>query len=115
MKGSFGRSPTALVARFDAVLARHPELVQRRTFGNPAAYVTGNMATGLYADGWFVRLGEAEAQELLALPGAAPFSPMPGRTMRGYVMLPPDVIADDAALEPWLARAITHAAGLPPK
>jgi len=115
MKASFGRSRMELVARFDAVVSRHPELVQRKTFGNPAAYVTGNMATGLFADGWFVRLSEAEAQELLGLPGAMPFSPMPGRPMKGYVMLPSDVIADDETLEPWLVRSIAHAAALPPK
>jgi hypothetical protein len=103
------------VARFDAVVARHPELVQRRTFGNPCTYVNGNMASGLFADGWFVRLGEADSTDLLAMPGSAPFAPMPGRTMKGYVLLPPTIVADDAALDVWLGRCIAHVATLPPK
>ncbi len=44
-----------------------------------------------------------------------PFSPMAGRTMRGYGILPPDVVADDAALDQWLERAIDFAGSLPPK
>jgi hypothetical protein len=41
------------------------------------------MVSGLYESGWFVRLGAAEAAEALALHGAAPFEPMPGRPMTG--------------------------------
>jgi hypothetical protein len=84
-------------------------------FGYPALFVGGNLATGLFADSWMVRLGEADLETLLALPGAAPFSPMPGRTMRGYATLPADVVADDAALDAWLGRALEHARTLPPK
>jgi hypothetical protein len=53
--------------------------------------------------------------ELLALPGAAPFSPMAGRTMKGYAVLPSDVIEDDAVLDGWLRRAIAYVATLPAK
>ena len=78
-------------------------------------HMGGNLATGLFANGWMVRLGDADLVSLLALPGATPFSPMAGRTMRGYGMLPPDVVADDAALDGWLERAIAFARSLPPK
>jgi hypothetical protein len=40
---------------------------------------------------------------------------MPGRSMKGWGALPPAVVADDAALEAWLARALAFAASLPPK
>ena len=109
------KSPPELVARFDAVTARYPELVARKTFGNACTYLHGNMATGLFADGWFVRLGPDAAAELLAIPGAAPFSPMAGRPMTGYVLLPAAVVADDVALDGWLARCIDHVRGLPAK
>ena len=56
-----------------------------------------------------VRLGPADLESLVALPGSGPFSPMPGRTMTGYATLPPDVIADDAALDGWLEKAIAFA------
>jgi TfoX/Sxy family transcriptional regulator of competence genes len=111
----FEKSPPALVARFEAVAARHPAAERRKMFGYPALFVGGNLATGLFADSWMVRLGAADLQSLLTLPGASPFSPMPGRTMTGYATLPPDVVADDGALDGWLQRAIAFAASLPAK
>ena len=40
---------------------------------------------------------------------------MPGRTMKGYATLPPDVIDDDAALDGWITRALAFAGSLPAK
>ena len=51
----------------------------------------------------------------MALDGAAPFMPMPGRPMTGYTVLPPDVVADDTRIRAWVERAIDYGATLPPK
>ena len=40
---------------------------------------------------------------------ATPFAPMPGRTMRGWVLLPKAIVEDDAALDAWVARSEAHA------
>ena len=112
---SFEKSPPELVARFDAVAERHPEAQRRKMFGYPALFVGGNLVTGLFADSWMIRLAEPDLDELLALPGATPFSPMAGRTMKGYATLPRDVVADDAALDGWLERAIALGKTLPAK
>jgi TfoX/Sxy family transcriptional regulator of competence genes len=112
---SFEKSPPALVARFDAIAAGRPLAERRKMFGYPALFVGGNLATGLFADTWMIRLAPEDLAELLALPGAAPFSPVPGRTMRGYATLPPDVVADDERLIGWLDRAIAFAGTLPAK
>lgn len=112
---SFEKSPPELVARFDAVAGRFPAAERRKMFGYPALFVGGNLATGLFADRWMIRLAPDDLADLLALPGAAAFSPMPGRTMTGYGTLPPDVVADDEAIEAWLGRATAFAASLPPK
>ena len=111
----FTKSPPELVARFDAATERHPAATRRQMFGYPALFVGGNLATGLFADTWMVRLGPADLEALVALPGAGPFAPMPGRTMKGYATLPPDVVADDPQLDAWLERAITFAGSLPAK
>jgi TfoX/Sxy family transcriptional regulator of competence genes len=111
----FGKSPADLVARFDAVAARHPDAQRRKMFGYPALFVGGNMATGLYEDRWVVRLFDDDLDRLLAVDGAAPFSPMPGRSMKGWASLPAEVVADDAALDPWLERALAFAGSLPAK
>jgi hypothetical protein len=62
-----------------------------------------------------VRLGEAARVELLALPDAAPFTPMPGRTMTGYAVLPRAVVDDDRDLERWVGEAIAFGRTLPAK
>ena len=110
----FSKPSAALADRFASVLADRPAAAPRKMFGNPAAFVNGNLATGLHAGGWFVRLSESDAAELTAA-GGGPFEPMPGRPMRGYTMLPSDMADDPAVAGAWVDRAIGHVAGLPPK
>jgi hypothetical protein len=112
---TFTKSPQALVARFDGVAARHPGAQRRLMFGHPSLFIGGNYATGLFADTWLVRLAPPDLAEALALEGAAPFSPMPGRTMSGWAALPAAVVADDTVLDIWLDRAFAFAASLPAK
>ncbi len=113
----FEKSPPELVERFGAALARHaaPDVAQRKMFGYPCAWINGNMATGLFAGEWWVRVSEPDRERLLALPGAHPFQVMPGRDMGRYVVMPPDVVADDAGLDGWLATALDFTRTLPPK
>ncbi len=112
---TFEKSPPELVERFAEVAARHPDGQRRKMFGYPSLFVRGNYATGLFADRWVVRLSPDDLAAVLALPGAAPFSPMPGRAMTGWASLPPDVVADDAELDSWVERALASAAARPPK
>lgn len=112
---TFEKSPAALVERFAETLADRPAAARRPMFGYPCAFVNGNLTTGLFADGWFVRLPEDDAATLLAMDGARPFEPMPGRPMRGYVVLPPSVVADASGPEEWVDRAIAYVAALPSK
>ena len=110
---TFERSPDQLIERFDAVAARTTEAQRRKMFGYPALFVGGNLVTGLFADRRMIRLAPDDLAELLALPGAEPFAPMPGRAMTGYGVLPRDVVEDDAALDGWIARAVALGQSLP--
>lgn len=111
------KPPPQLVERFATALARHaaPDLTQKKMFGYPCAWIGGNMATGLFAGEWWVRVSEPDREALLTRPGAHPFQVMPGRDMGRYVVMPPDVIADDSALDGWLAKAFAFTRTLPPK
>jgi TfoX-like protein len=112
---SFDKSPPALVERFAAVLARYPDVQRRQMFGYPAAFIGGNMVTSLFHDHWVVRLPAADRAELLQIDGSGPFSPMAGREMKGYAIVPPSIVADDVALGGWLERAFANGRSLPPK
>lgn len=111
---SFTKSPPELVERFAAVMDRYPDAERKQMFGYPAAFVGGNMATGLFAEQWVVRLPDGEIAAAKAA-GAGSFEPMPGKPMKGYAVLPGDVVADDAQLDDWVRRAIAFGRSLPPK
>ena len=113
----FEKSAPELVARFQAVLDRHagPDVTRRPMFGYPCAWIGGNMATGLFAQEWWVRLAEPDREALLALPGAHQFEVMPGRAMGRYVVLPDDVVADDQRLDGWIDKALDETRSLTPK
>jgi hypothetical protein len=113
--GGWDRSPAELQAEFATALDAFPDAERRKMFGYPAAFANGNMWTGLHLSNWVVRLPEADQAELLAIEGARPFEPMPGRTMRGFVTLPPSVRADAEQLRGWLERAFEATLAMPPK
>lgn len=114
---TFTKSSPELVARFNTVVDRiaAPDITRRAMFGYPCAWISGNMLTGLFAEDWWVRLSEPDREQLLALPGAHPFEPMPGRSMGRYVVLPADVAANDDDVEAWLAKATDFTRSMPPK
>ena len=104
---SFEKSPPELVARFDAVAERLPEAQRRKMFGYPGAVrrrQPRHRAVRRFVDDPARRRPTWPSS--WPSPARRPFSPMAGRTMKGYGTLPPDVVADDAALDGWLARAI---------
>jgi hypothetical protein len=111
---SFSKSPAELVERFAVVLERYPDAERKKMFGYPAAFVGGNMATGLFADQWVVRLPDGEIEEAKAA-GAGSFEPMPGRPMKSFVVIPAADVTDDAAITRWVERGLAHAASMPAK
>jgi TfoX/Sxy family transcriptional regulator of competence genes len=113
-EGRWKKAPAELAERFREVVADLPA-EQRQMFGYPAAFVNGYMFTGLHQDRWVVRLPEPDHAELLAQPGASPFEPMPGRPMKGFAVLPADVVAEPERARAWVERALAHASSLPPK
>ena len=111
----FEKSPSELVERFFEVLERAgtPETTRRLMFGYPCAWVGGNMATGLFASTWWVRLPPDRLAAVLASGQGRTFEVMPGRAMKGYAALPDGVIADDGQIEAWVREAIEYTATLP--
>ena len=102
----FEKSPPELIARFEDIAERHPDAQRKKMFGYPALFVGGNLVTGLFADRWMIRLGPEDLATMLEMPGGGPFSPMAGKSMKGYATVPTSVVVDDAAIDDWVNRSI---------
>ena len=96
-------------------MLQRPGVVKRPMFGCPAYFVNGNMVAGAHQENLILRLSPEDRAALLAEPGAAPFTPMPGRTMKEYVAVPPAIYESDEAFRPWIKQALEYTASLPAK
>jgi TfoX/Sxy family transcriptional regulator of competence genes len=101
-------------AAFRDLVPADVAVAMRPMFGNLAAFVNGNMFTGLFGEDLFVRLPEDERRRLMAA-GGRPFEPMPGRAMGGYVLLDHGWRRDPGAARKEIALALEWARGLPAK
>ena len=109
------KSPADLVAHFDRICPHDPAVERRTMFGYPCAFINGNMVMGLFGSKMFVRLPEDERKALVDKQGASPLEPMPGRPMKEYVVIPPGILARDAALKRLVTRSLEYAKTLAPK
>jgi hypothetical protein len=113
----FEKSSPELVERFAAAVERagRDDVTRKQMFGYPCAWIGGNMATGLFAENWWVRLHPDRLAEVVESGQARGFEVMPGRPMKGYVVIPESVVTDQTRLDAWIAEAFDYTATLPPK
>lgn len=86
----------------------------RPMFGNLAAFINGNLFSGLFGERLFVRLPESDRMKLLAA-GGSDFEPMAGRPMRGYVMVPDGWLGDPQGVSGQIATALAFVSSMPAK
>jgi RNA polymerase sigma factor (sigma-70 family) len=112
---AFRKSPPELIARFEELAQLVGEADRKLMFGYPVCVLRGNMFMGLHEDSLILRLAEADRAEFLGRYDAGPFEPMPGRPMKGYVVVPPSLVYNDDAVGEWVRRSRTWAEQLPAK
>jgi len=100
---------------FDSLVPEDARVTTRKMFGQPAAFVNGQMFFGVFGGRLFLRLSATDRDEADEVPGFDPFEPMPGRAMREYRVLPTSVLADRTRSRRWVTKSLDHVAGLPPK
>ncbi len=98
--------------RIRELLDGAPDVSERRMFGGLAFMVAGAMACGVVGDDLLVRVGRDAYGATLDLPHARPMD-MGGRTMRGFVLVDAEGIAEDEDLEDWVDRGVDVARSLP--
>jgi hypothetical protein len=103
-----------LAGRVREQLAAEPAVVEKAMFGGLAFLLEGNMAVGLSGEELMVRVGPDASDAALARPHTRPFD-MTGRPMKGWILVAPEGVAEDADLAAWVARGVEFARSLPPK
>jgi len=94
-----------------------PGVSPRRMFGCDALFAYGNIYGLIWKEGRIgLRLSEPAAYaELMALPGAEPWTVMEGKKMSHWVLVPESFHDEPEQLASWVRRAYDFAAQAPPK
>lgn len=102
-------------AFFRSILPVREEVVVKPMFGQTAAFVNGNLFSGIFGKQVFVRLSEEDGAVLMKEAGTRPFAPVEGRPMRGYVVMPPSWIGEPRRARSWVAKSHEWVSAMPPK
>jgi TfoX/Sxy family transcriptional regulator of competence genes len=100
-----------LAERIRGLLGSRSDVDERKMFGGIAYLVAGNMACGVMGEDLMVRMARADAAALESEPGARRFN-MGGRPMKGWLLVAPEVTADDGDLERWVRRGEARASAV---
>ena len=97
-----------LVERLRDALARVGErgARERGVFGGRGFLLGKSTFVIAWGDGIIAKMAPDEYEEALALPGISPFAPGGECPMGTWVVVAPDVVADDPELMEWVERAL---------
>lgn len=103
-----------LATRIRRHLAARADLVERKMFGGLCFMVNGQMACGLTATDFMVRVGREGYADALAQPHARPMD-FTGRPLAGLVYVGEAGTRSDAALARWVKRGVDFVSSQEPK
>ncbi len=104
-----------LADRIRDLLAREPDLTEKRMFGGLAFLLRGNMAVCASSQGGLMlRVDPARTEELVADRHVRRFR-MRGRDLDGWLHVDLDGLETDQDLARWVAVGVGYARTLPPK
>jgi TfoX/Sxy family transcriptional regulator of competence genes len=104
-----------LAERVHGLLAARDDLDERAMFSGKSFLVSGNIAVAVREDELLVRVDPDERDDLIESEQGAHIAQMGARTMKGWLQVAAEGVAEDADLERWVRRGEEYAASLPPK
>jgi hypothetical protein len=104
-----------LAERVRDVVAARPEVSERKMFGGLGWLVGGHMACAVMPDGLVVRMTPEDTADACREPHVRGFGRPGTKPMRGFVLVEPEGVAEDADLVRWVDTGAARAASLPPK
>jgi hypothetical protein len=103
-----------LAERVRALVARRRGFSEKKMFGGVGFLLHGNMCVGVWKEFLILRIGPEAYEEALDDPDVKEFD-ITGKPMRGWVMVEPTGIEQDAKLQAWMERAVNFVRELPRK
>jgi hypothetical protein len=103
-----------LAERLRELLDHRSGFEQKKMFGGIGWMLNGNMCVGVYKDWLITRVGESAAPALFREMHVKPMD-ITGKPMKGWAMVAPEGVAQDAALKRHVEAAVTFVTTLPKK
>lgn len=103
-----------LAQRIRKRLGRRRGLAEKQMFGGLAFLLNGNLCCGVHGRELIVRIAPAETDQALSRLHAHIFD-LPGRPMKGWILVRPAGLTTDAALAKWIQRGLNYVTTLPAK
>lgn len=103
-----------LAQRISTLAEKQPGVTETKMFGGHGLLVNGNMSVGIQKDYLIIRVGKNAWEDALNQPGVKEMD-FTGRSMRGWVMIHNDELADEQYLKKWVDSGLRFAASLPAK
>ena len=103
-----------LAARLDELMAGMLDMETTTMFGGYGFMMNGHICVGIWNDRLVIRIGTTAWHDIKDDPHVGPMD-LTGRNMKGWAMVDPDGVAEDADLQRYVDMAILFCATLPPK
>lgn len=103
-----------LAERLREILQDRPGMSEAKMFGGLAFMSRGHMVCGVIDDALIARVGQERYADALTQPHVRPMD-LTGKPMKGFVVIDPPGIAEDAALAAWVQCCYRFVQTLPAK
>lgn len=104
----------SLADRIRKGLGRKKGIEEKKMFGGLGFLLNGNILVGVWKDSIIVRVGPEEGEAALLEPHVKEFD-ITGKAMKGWVMVKPEGVQDEASVKAWIQRAVKFVSKLPAK
>jgi TfoX/Sxy family transcriptional regulator of competence genes len=103
-----------LADRVRTAVAHKKGIEEKKMFGGLGFLLHGNMLVAVWKDMLIARIGKEQAEKALREPHVKKMD-ITGKPMTGWVMVRPNGLTDDGAVNDWVQHALRFVSRLPTK
>jgi TfoX/Sxy family transcriptional regulator of competence genes len=104
----------SLAQRIRTIFGRRKDVSEKKMFGGIGFLLNGNICVGVWKDSLVARLGADQEKDARRELHVRAFD-ITGKAMKGWVLVGPEGVADDAGLTGWINQAVAFVRELPAK